>query len=876
MRKGYNNLNFAKYPNILLRRAGVVGHMLAPTPQVSVTPTPTMTPTGTPPVTLTPTVTLTQTPTITPTNPFIFKYVTDSGDVVVVTNPEIPNYFIVTTTVATFSAAIDAQILGITNNYDIDNFANCNLTLNYGSALSANSQQLYVTQNASISSNLGNLYTIYYSNTGSIIVGFAAGGVYVPPITSYPPPSPTPTTTTTPTRSVTPTPSITPTITPTKTPTPTPTVTTTQTVTPTTTITPTGTPSPSNTPSVTQTPTMTPTRTITPTITPTKTPTPTRTVTTTQTVTPTPTPTLTPTVTPTYIPPVFSIYGTGDSTLFQFGLGKSLKILSLTAVPGNWSQLSPGPAVAVGNNYMMAMSAGTSRWFGVGSNGSGQLGMNSFTTVSSFSAVPGNWSKMVCSAQSYHTAALSAGTTDQWFVVGSNAYGALGTGNTTASSTFVALTGNWSNVVITWGSTRALSAGTSKWFGAGANFYGQLGTGTTSETRTLTAIPGNWSHIDGGANFSMALSAGTTKLFAAGLNNYGQLGLPDIAYTYGNYLPVAGDWSHVVCGDAHTLALSAGTTKWFGTGRNDYGQLGIGTWANVNSFTPWPPGGSLGGAVPGNWSQMACGSLHTMAMSAGTYQVFTVGYNGNGQLGTGTTSNSSTFVALTGNWYQMACGYNFSIALSSNMLDLPIVTPTPTITPTKTPTTTITSTGTPTPTVTTTQTVTPSITITSTGTPPPSNTPSVTTTSTKTPTPSITPTITSTGTPPPTPTVTPTVTPSRPPNILYAASYIPLEITNTGFSYNVSQIGTGNPSLTCFRGTNYDFIVLTPSHPFALRLASLDTSSAVAGAYNNNVSGGISTGRVLFTPTSATPASIVYQCAAHSSMIGTITIKDYL
>jgi hypothetical protein len=124
--------------------------------------------------------------------------------------------------------------------------------------------------------------------------------------------------------------------------------------------------------------------------------------------------------------------------------------------------------------------------------------------------------------------------------------------------------------------------------------------------------------------------------------------------------------------------------------------------------------------------------------------------------------------------------------------------------------------------------------------------------------------------------MTPTITPTKPVNVLYSASHIPLEITNVGLSYNISQIGTGNPSLTCFRGTNYDFIVLTPSHPFALRISNGNTSSPVDGAYNNNVASGIASGRIMFTPNSTTPDTIYYQCVIHAGMIGTISIKDYL
>lgn len=164
------------------------------------------------------------------------------------------------------------------------------------------------------------------------------------------------------------------------------------------------------------------------------------------------------------------------------------------------------------------------------------------------------------------------------------------------------------------------------------------------------------------------------------------------------------------------------------------------------------------------------------------------------------------------------------------------------------------------------------------------STPTPTPTATRTPTPtlsatppSVTPTPTATQQVTPTVTQTPTVTPSRPApfNALYSASSIPLEITNTGISYNISQIGTGNPSLTCFRGTNYDFIILTPSHPFALRISPGNTFVSVSGTYNNNVVSGITSGRVMFTPDIATPNTIVYQCTIHSAMSGTISIRNY-
>ena len=233
-------------------------------------------------------------------------------------------------------------------------------------------------------------------------------------------------------------------------------------------------------------------------------------------------------------------------------------------------------------------------------------------------------------------------------------------------------------------------------------------------------------------------------------------------------------------------------------------------------------------------------------------------------------------------------------------------TPTPTPTPTVTVTPTETETPTPTPTISVTQTVTPTESETPTPTPTvtptkpetPTPTPTITPTESETPTPtptiSVTPTITptesETPTPTPTPTisVTPTVTPTPTPTItltpsptqpalpvVFVSHSIPIEVSTSGLQYNLSQIGTNNPPLTCFRGMNYDFVLVsTASHPFALRASSGDTTTAIDGSYNNDPASGKTGGIILFTPTSLTPSEIIYQCTIHSAMSATITILD--
>jgi alpha-tubulin suppressor-like RCC1 family protein len=155
----------------------------------------------------------------------------------------------------------------------------------------------------------------------------------------------------------------------------------------------------------------------------------------------------------------------------------------------------------------------------------------------------------------------------------------------------------------------ALSAGTDRWFGTGYNGNGQLGLGDTTQRTTFTQLTGNWSQIAGGSNHTMALSTGTTRLFATGYNQSGQLGLGNngSGTDRNTFTQLTGNWSQVTCGSAFTMAQSAGSNNtWFGTGTNYDGQLGLGTSGNeTNTFTQ----------LTGNWSQMACGELHTMAIT---------------------------------------------------------------------------------------------------------------------------------------------------------------------------------------------------------------------------------------------------------------------
>jgi alpha-tubulin suppressor-like RCC1 family protein len=355
-----------------------------------------------------------------------------------------------------------------------------------------------------------------------------------------------------------------------------------------------------------------------------------------------------------------TLYNAGNNSLGQLGFGNRYTNSLPTPLTGYWSK-----AVAGQDFSFVALSANPNKWFGTGNNNMGQLGMNNgapnfnlFKT--SYTALTGNWSQMACGA--YHTMALSAGTS-KVYATGYNIWGQLGLGNNTYvlnsdTYSFSAVPGNWSKVVCGYGHTMALSAGTNKFFASGLNNLGQTGLVTPyQQTNDFTALTGNWSNVVCGYYHTMALSAGTNRWFGTGQNIYGQLGLGNET-TAMALTALTGNWSHMACGGQHSMALSAGTNKLFGAGYNDAGQLGLGDLAitSRNTFT----------AVPGNWSNVVCGYYHTMALSANTNKWFGAGANSYGQVGfASSTQKYPTFTELTGNWSQMACGYDFTMALSA-------------------------------------------------------------------------------------------------------------------------------------------------------------------------------------------------------------------
>ncbi len=176
--------------------------------------------------------------------------------------------------------------------------------------------------------------------------------------------------------------------------------------------------------------------------------------------------------------------------------------------------------------------------------------------------------------------------------------------------------------------------------------------------------PSNWSMLAGGDYFTCGIKDDTA--YCWGKNNLGQLGN---GTTTDSSTPVAvntsimsGAVTSISTGYDHACALTnSGAFCW---GRNTYGALGNGTTTNASS-----PVAINSGAMSGTVNDIQAGSYHTCART--TNGVYCWGYNSDGQLGNGTTSNSSNPTAistgaLSGTITQLSVGDLHNCALTTN------------------------------------------------------------------------------------------------------------------------------------------------------------------------------------------------------------------
>ena len=326
-----------------------------------------------------------------------------------------------------------------------------------------------------------------------------------------------------------------------------------------------------------------------------------------------------------------------------------------------------GRQISGGEQHSLAVT-GDGTLYAWGYNSNGRLGTNNTTTYSSPVQVGAltDWSQ-VSAGREQSLAIKTDGTLWGW---GRNSDGQLGTNNTTTYSSPVqvgALT-TWAQVTSTTEITAAIRTDGTLWtWGYGGN--GALGHGDTLNLSSPVQVGGltNWALIKAGFKYMHAITT-DGALYAWGYNSNGQLGSSNTT-NYSSPVQVGAltNWSKVAPASPYTGYTTVASTtdgKLYAWGYNGQGQVGDGTTTQRNSPVQV-------GALT-TWDEVFAGSHVTGNGSSGAIKtdgtLWTWGYNSSGQLGHNNTTSYSSPVqvgALT-TWISVSMGNAFTLAVKTS------------------------------------------------------------------------------------------------------------------------------------------------------------------------------------------------------------------
>lgn len=326
-----------------------------------------------------------------------------------------------------------------------------------------------------------------------------------------------------------------------------------------------------------------------------------------------------------------------DGSVWAFGLNSSGQLGDGTQTnrhyPVEVFGLTDVVAVAAGAYHSAALRTDNTVW-AWGLSTSGQVGNGSTGTVTS--PVQVLTGVVAIAAGSNHSLAVKAdGSVWAW---GANGDGQLGDGTTTNRTTPTQVAGGLSgavNVAAGQFHSAAVKSDGSVW-SWGRNAQGQLGDGTTDQRLTPVQVDGASSIVSitsgrGNVGWGGAVTLGLRDdgvIRAWGYNSLGEIGDGTNLQRVTAVSSLLAGASTIAAGGMHTLTARSDGSLW-AWGSNSWGQLGDGT-----TVTPRLSPVSI--PSPASVVALGAGGNHSLAITEDG-SVWSWGYNGQGQLGDGTT-----------------------------------------------------------------------------------------------------------------------------------------------------------------------------------------------------------------------------------------------
>ena len=322
------------------------------------------------------------------------------------------------------------------------------------------------------------------------------------------------------------------------------------------------------------------------------------------------------------------------------------------------SLVIPAVLSAGGDHTCGLTSAGAARCWG--SNGHGELGTGDLANSATPAPVAGSPSFAAIAAGGSFTCALTSSRAVY-------CWGTDGAGNYFPHP--VDLSGGLSFTALTAGAGHACaltSGGTAYCWGG--NDAGQLGTGSTTNSATPVRVAGGvtFAALAAGQWHTCGLSQ-SGAAYCWGLNASGELGIGSITnWADSAPAPVAGGltFTTLAAGGGHTCGLTSSGAAYC-WGRNTVGELGTVTVSATYSALPIPAaqGLTFTALTAGGGGGFSIG--HTCGLTSDGV-VWCWGSNSEGQLGDGSTANSTAPVAVAGGlrFSALSAGENHTCGLT--------------------------------------------------------------------------------------------------------------------------------------------------------------------------------------------------------------------